>query len=107
MHVLFVCSKNQWRSPTAERIFSHHPKLLVRSAGTRASAKHQVSLKDIEWADIIFCMENTQKDMIKQRFSNIKLSPLHVLDIEDHYHFMDPELVHLLQISLEKFLPSL
>lgn len=104
IHVLFVCSKHRWRSPTAERIFSHHPKLLVRSAGTLASAKHRVSVEDIEWADVIFCMENKQKDMIKQRFPNIALPPLYVLDIENRYQFMDPELVDLLHLSLEKYL---
>jgi protein-tyrosine-phosphatase len=36
--VLFVCSRNQWRSPTAERVFATRPGLEVRSAGVDKSA---------------------------------------------------------------------
>jgi predicted protein tyrosine phosphatase len=38
-----VCSKNQWRSPTAEALYRKHPSLAVRSAGTSSSARHQLS----------------------------------------------------------------
>ena len=33
MNVLFVCSENRLRSPTAEAIFSEHPGVRARSAG--------------------------------------------------------------------------
>ncbi|WP_440054531.1 hypothetical protein ACSLBF_17040 [Pseudoalteromonas sp. T1lg65] len=52
-HVLFICSRNQWRSPTAERVWRNHPGIEVRSAGTSAKAKRAVSKKDIVWADKI------------------------------------------------------
>jgi predicted protein tyrosine phosphatase len=32
--ILFICSKNQWRSPTAEKIFLQFNGYNVRSAGT-------------------------------------------------------------------------
>ncbi len=38
INVLFVCSRNQWRSPTAERMFKGDPMIVARSAGTRLSA---------------------------------------------------------------------
>ncbi|HBT11829.1 MAG TPA: phosphotyrosine protein phosphatase, partial [Erwinia persicina] len=25
MNILFICSRNQWRSPTAEQVFRRHP----------------------------------------------------------------------------------
>jgi protein-tyrosine-phosphatase len=33
-NLLFICSRNQWRSPTAEAIWRRRPGFNVRSAGT-------------------------------------------------------------------------
>lgn len=41
MNVLFICSRNQWRSPTAEQVFRRHPSLAVLSAGTSRNAKKE------------------------------------------------------------------
>lgn len=38
-HLLFICSQNQWRSPTAEALFDDHPHYVARSAGTEAGAR--------------------------------------------------------------------
>ena len=46
-NILFICSRNQWRSPTAETIWRKDPNFLVRSAGTASSARHTVSDADI------------------------------------------------------------
>ena len=51
VNILFVCSRNQWRSPTAERVWRDTPGLAVRSAGTRRSARHTVTEGDVVWAD--------------------------------------------------------
>ena len=42
-NVLFICSRNQWRSPTAEQVYRKHPLLAVRSAGTSLNARRKVS----------------------------------------------------------------
>ena len=52
-HVLFICSRNQWRSPTAEQVWRKHPLLSVRSAGTSPNARRQVSADDISWSTVI------------------------------------------------------
>lgn len=52
-NILFICSKNQWRSPTGEQIFKKYAELNVRSAGTSASAKKTVNAKDILWANTV------------------------------------------------------
>lgn len=54
MHLLFVCSKNKWRSPTAENLFRGVSGTAVRSAGVSASAKHHLSQDDVRWATHIF-----------------------------------------------------
>lgn len=46
-NVLFICSKNQWRSPTAEAVWRKHPQLSVRSAGTSSTARHKITVEDI------------------------------------------------------------
>jgi len=72
----------------------------VRSAGTSPKAKRTVSAKDIEWADLIFVMEETHKDQIRKRFSDpCRYAKIHVLDIPDEYHYADPELMDLIRVS--------
>ncbi len=103
--VLFVCSRNQWRSPTAEQVWRRHPALLVRSAGTSHHARHTVSLADLEWADVIFVMEDKHKSRLVAEFRRvIENKVIHVLDIPDEYKLMDPELVDLLRQSVGSIL---
>ena len=55
--LLFVCSRNRWRSPTAERIFDGVNHCAARSAGTEPGARVRVSAGHLGWADLIFVME--------------------------------------------------
>ncbi len=104
-NVLFVCSKNQWRSPTAEQIWRKHPALNVRSAGTSSNARHSISIHDVEWAHVIFVMEEKHKIQITSKFRRTTLNkPIYVLDIPDDYKYMDPELIELLQQSVQSIL---
>ncbi|MEM7460543.1 MAG: phosphotyrosine protein phosphatase [Pseudomonadota bacterium] len=97
MKVLFVCSKNQWRSPTAETVFRKMPGLSVRSAGTARSAKKAISVADIRWADLILVMEDKHKARLRAQFRDeVRFKKLHVLDIPDLYRYMDPDLVETL-----------
>ena len=105
MNVLFVCSRNQWRSPTAERVWRDHPELQVRSGGTSPKARHTVTKGDIEWADVIFAMEKNHRSRLRADFADIlDGKPIHVLDIPDQYQFMDPELVDLLRDAVRAIL---
>lgn len=56
-NILFICSQNKLRSPTAEQVFSTWPHIEVSSAGTNNDAETPLSNELIEWADIIFVME--------------------------------------------------
>lgn len=101
-HVLFVCSKNQWRSPTAEAIFRKDNRLSVRSAGTGQGARRKISAKDIIWADIILVMEEKHKARIQADFrQSIMRTQIYVLDIPDIYQFMDAELIDVLKEACE------
>lgn len=107
MNVLFVCLKNQWRSPTAERIFKNYPDLNVRSGGTSRQAKHPIHLNDILWADKIFVMEHKHKTQLMQSFrQHLTHKPIIVLDIADDYNYMDLELIELLYSSVDFYLTN-
>ena len=97
INTLFVCARNQWRSPTAERIFRDDPRLSVRSCGLSGRSPRQLREDDLIWADVIFVMETGHRARITGQF-RVALgdTPIHVLDIPDDYQFMDPELVDLL-----------
>ena len=98
LNVLFVCSRNQWRSPTAERVFRHHPLMAVRSAGTSANARRVLGESDLRWADVVMVMETRHRDRIRAAFPRLaEHAQIHVLDIPDDYRFMDPELVEILE----------
>jgi len=100
--VLFVCSKNQWRSPTGEAIFAEIEGVTTRSAGTARSARRQVSLEDIRWADLILVMEDKHAARLKADFrQDLRFKRLHVLGIPDDYQFMEDDLVSQLRAAAE------
>lgn len=98
MNVLFICSRNQWRSPTAEQVFRRYPGLNVRSAGTSRNAKKTVTAEWLQWADVICVMEQKHKNRLMADYRRIiDNKPLHVLEIPDDYRYMAPELITLLE----------
>jgi len=104
-NLLFVCSKNQWRSPTAEILFKNHHNHHARSAGTSEKARIKVNEKLLAWADLIFVMERRHKELLKQRFPlALPGKPLIILEIEDNYAFGDEELIGILKEKLEGYL---
>lgn len=96
--VLFVCSRNRLRSPTAEQVFSDDPDFEVASAGTDIAADEPVSAEGLAWADLIFVMERRHRTLLQRRFPKaLKDSRIICLDIPDVHGFMDPTLVRLLR----------
>tara|TARA_B100001063_G_scaffold20462_1_gene15752 strand:+ start:116 stop:439 length:324 start_codon:yes stop_codon:yes gene_type:complete len=96
--LLFLCSKNKLRSPTAEAIFSSVEGWEVYSAGISNDAVTHVSVEDIEWADIIFVMEKSHKKKLSNKFGRvIKDQKIISLDIPDDYEYMDEKLIEILQ----------
>jgi predicted protein tyrosine phosphatase len=105
--LLFLCSANQWRSPTAESLFRNHRRYEARSAGTENGARVKVTAGHIGWADLIFCMERKHADRVRERFAaELAGKRMITLRIPDNYKFMDPELVRLLQVELAHHLPD-
>ena len=96
---------NKWRSRTAEEIYRTHPELQVRSCGTSAKARRRLSRDDVAWADVIIVMENKHRSKILADFArDAAYRPLHVLNVEDRYRYMDPELVAELEAAIDPIL---
>lgn len=104
-HLLFICSQNKLRSPTAEVVFSQYEGIEAISAGTNNDAETPVSADLIDWADIIFVMEKTHRNRISGKFKAwLHDKRVVVLDIPDEYDFMAPELVRLLEARVPRHL---
>lgn len=107
-NLLFVCSRNKWRSPTAEEVWKNKLGYTARSAGTSPSAKRTVGLADIRWADIIFVMEKKHKNRLIAQFTGaLHHKSIYLLDIPDEYKFMDQELIEELEEKVSNILESL
>lgn len=105
--ILFVCSQNRLRSPTAEQVFADHPGLEVSSAGTNHDAENPLTAELVTWADLIVVMERQHRVKLQQRFrAALRGQRIICLDIPDDYAFMDPELVALLKTRMARHLPS-
>ena len=76
-----------------------------RLAGLSSDAEVELSLDQVEWADIIFVMERRHKAMLSQRFRrHIGDKRVVCLDIPDQYAFMDEELVRRLERTVAPIL---
>ncbi|MDQ8037215.1 MAG: low molecular weight protein tyrosine phosphatase family protein [Pedobacter sp.] len=103
--LLFICSRNRLRSPTAEQVFAAWPGVDTDSAGLNPDAEVLLSAEQIEWASLIFVMEKAHARKLKQRFGEVlKGRRVLCLDIPDDYEFMQPELVSLLEKKVAVFL---
>jgi predicted protein tyrosine phosphatase len=104
-NVLFVCSQNKLRSPTAEQVFADWPGVETSSAGTNNDAENPLSRELVEWADIIFVMERAHRAKLQSRYrAALNGTRLVCLDIPDDYQFMDPRLVELLKAKVPRHL---
>ena len=106
--VLFVCSQNRLRSPTAEQVFSRRQDLEVDSAGTNHDADNPLTTELVAWADVIFVMEKAHRSKLQRRFpAALGGRRVICLDIPDDYDFMQPELVQLLETKVSRHLPAM
>lgn len=99
--ILFVCGRNQWRSPTAERTYRNDQRIEVRSAGTSPKSRRQVAEKDLRWANLVLVMERGHKLWIVETFRGIRLPPIESLDIPDEFGLMDEELIEMIRSGVE------
>lgn len=103
-NILFVCSQNRLRSPTAEAVFSEYPNVNAIGAGTNSDSETSVSGDLIEWADVILVMEDSHRVKIAKKYRELlKDKKLAVLDIPDIYEYMDEELIQILKKRVPRY----
>lgn len=108
MRVLFICTQNRLRSPTAEQVFASWKNLEVASAGLGSSAANPVTPELVLWAQLIFVMEKAHRNKLNRKFrAHLNGKRVVCLDIPDQYDFMDPALVALLNKKVPPHLPRL
>lgn len=105
MNVLFVCSQNKLRSPTAAQVFAEFPGVETDSAGTHRGADVELCEEHILWAEVIFAMEPEHVRRIRMKFrKHLRDQRVICLDIPDDFGFMDPALISLLEKKVTPFL---
>lgn len=100
--VLFVCSAGILRSATAARIYAR--KHNTRAAGSHFYALIPVTHELLLWADeIVFVNEENYKTVCQKfdldSFERLKIK---VLNIEDQFEHMDPELIRQFEEQYER-----
>jgi len=104
-NVLFLCSRNRRRSPTAERIFADREGIDTDSAGLSPDADLRLSLDQLHWADLVVVMEKKHRSALTRQFGrHLAQTRVVCLDIPDRYDFMDPELIELLERKMARWL---
>lgn len=119
-NLLFVCTANLQRSPTAAELFNDNPNYNVKSCGTRVFQDCDVFLDDekllqmlagtpcnedlIDWADVIFCMEYFHKQDIIRQFPQADNKKIEVLHIPDDFCKNDKKLIKMLKEQLKPWL---
>ena len=106
-NILFVCSQNKLRSPTAEQAFADYPGIETASAGTNNDAENPLTSELVRWADIIFVMEKAHRSKLQRQYrAALKDARVVCLDIPDDYEFMDAGLVRILKTKVSRYLPT-
>ena len=104
MKILFICTANMERSPTAEKLFKDVPGWETRSAGTSVDATVPVTKELIDWADRIVVMQSHHMDRIIE-LSRMAFRKTLVLGVEDVYYRCSPTLIGLLIMKMGALFP--
>lgn len=104
-NVLFICSRNRLRSPTAEQVFSSWPGIETTSAGVNHDAENPVTPELLAWADVIFVMERMHRSKLSAKFRpHLGGKRVICLEIPDDFGYMDPPLIKLLEARVPRHL---
>ena len=71
--LLFVCTANKHRSPTAALMFRDHYGYETLSAGLSPDSQQVVDQELVDWADQVFCFESRQKKKLKKLKRSLRM----------------------------------
>ena len=101
MNILFVCSANKLRSPSAEDYFCvKYPEINFLSAGTNhktCQKEGTTPLEDwmLDWADKVYVMENKHKKQIEASVGSKYNKKIIVLNVPDIFKYYQKELIEI------------
>lgn len=101
-NILFVCSANKQRSPTAADYFTEKfPQLDFESAGTnhkicRQEGTQPLTEELMEWAELVVVMEERHRRIITENGGSRFGGKIRVLGIPDRFKYYQRELIELL-----------
>ena len=102
MNILFVCNQGKYRSKTAQDLFAK--KYETDSAGI-FSKINPLTIEKIKIADVIFTMEDYQRNEIAIRFPKEYLEKkIITLEIADIYKYNDEKLIKLLKKKIKNYI---
>ena len=105
IRALFICGTGRARGPTAAQLFADLPGVSTDFAGIWEDAQDQLGREQLDWATIIFAMEQRHARRLEDRFgTTLRGKQVVTLSILDKYSFMQPALIAVLQ---EKAAPQL
>ena len=105
IRALFLCGTGRARGPTASQIFGGWDGVSADFAGIWDEADDQLGREQLDWATMIFVMEQRHARRLEDRFGRaLRGKQVINLSIQDKYSFMQPELVEVL---MEKAGPQL
>jgi predicted protein tyrosine phosphatase len=105
MKILFVCTQNACRSPTAEWLYAENPEHQVASAGVAPDAEIPLDRDMLLWADRTFVFKMRQRSRIR-RFAPDLYGRLTIecLFIPDELTYKDEALIGMLSAAQSRHL---
>jgi predicted protein tyrosine phosphatase len=104
LKLLFLCTANIDRGPTGEDIFKNKPGFEAKSAGTEEGyAEVPLITELVEWADIVFCMEQKHRKKVLQLEPDAWNKTV-VLNVPDEFYRGHPDLVESIKMNVANFL---
>ena len=92
------------RSLTAETIYQGISGYEVKSAGTELSARTPLTQEHVQWADMIFVMEQEHEQILQEQFGQaLEEKNVICLNIPDIYCYMEPALIDELKAALSGY----
>ena len=102
-HLLFICSSNLDRSPAAEELFNDSERYEAKSAGVGPFAENKVNQELVEWADIIFVMDEDNerhKSLLLEQVPDALDKEIVILKISNDFKRYNPKLERMLRERL-------
>jgi predicted protein tyrosine phosphatase len=107
VNVLFVCTENLARSPTAAALFSELQGQVgrhnARAVGTAPHAPRRLTTRELAWAELVAVMEPRHLGMILSHWPQ-HAKKVVVLQIEEHLASSERELRRILEPKIRMLL---